>query len=171
MVEQPGRERPPEQSREPLGERTSTSDARSTDGRSNSAVREPTVWRPGLITFAALMMFALGGFHILVAISEFANSTWVLSRLDIELFIPILLIWGILDLIIGAIALYAGFSTLRGGTFGWVMGATFAVLGIIRWLFYIPVTPVLAVVVIVLDMLVIYALVQHSDYFQSSRSA
>jgi hypothetical protein len=126
--------------------------------------------RPGLITYAALMMFALGGFHILVAISEFANSTWVLSRLDVELFIPILVVWGILDLIIGAIALYGGFSTLRGGMFGWIMAYTFAVLGIIRWLFYIPVAPVLAVVVIVLAMLVIYALVQHSDYFQGSRS-
>jgi hypothetical protein len=128
------------------------------------------MWRPGLVTYAAIMMFALGGFHILLAISEFANSTWVLSRLDVELFIPILLIWGLLDLIIGAIALYAGYSTLRGGTFGWIMGATFAILGIIRWLFYIPVSPVLAVVVIVLDMLVIYALVQHSDYFQGIRS-
>jgi hypothetical protein len=127
--------------------------------------------RPGLVTYAAIMMLVLGGFHILVAISEFANSTWVLSRLDVQLFIPILLIWGIIDLIIGAIALYAGFSTLRGGAFGWIMGATFATLGIIRWLFYIPVAPVLAVVVVVLNMLVIYALVQHSDYFQDSRSA
>jgi hypothetical protein len=124
-----------------------------------------------LVTYAAIMMLVLGGFHILVAISEFANSTWVLSRLDVQLFIPILLIWGIIDLIIGAIALYAGVSTLRGGAFGWIMGYTFATLGIIRWLFYIPVAPVLAVVVVVLNMLVIYALVQHSDYFQGNRSA
>jgi hypothetical protein len=130
-----------------------------------------TMGRPGLVTYAAIMMLTLGGFHILVAISEFANSTWVLSRLDVQLFIPILLIWGIIDLIIGAIALYAGVSTLRGGAFGWIMGYTFAILGIIRWLFYIPVAPVLAVVVVVLNMLVIYALVQHSDYFQDSRSA
>ena len=171
MVEQPGGERPPEQPREPRGARPSTPDSRSADRRSNSAVQGPTMGRPGLITYAAIMLLTLGGFHILVAISEFANSTWVLSRLDVQLFIPILLIWGLLDLIIGAIALYAGVSTLRGGTFGGVMGATFATLGIIRWLFYIPVTPVLAVVVIVLDMLVIYALVQHSDYFQGSRSA
>ena len=163
-----GRERTPEQPREPLGERPSTPNGRSTDSRSNSAVQEPTTWRPGLVTYAAIMMFALGGFHILLAISEFANSTWVLSRLDVELFIPILLIWGILDLIIGALALYAGVSTLRGGKFGWFMGYTFATLGIIRWLFYIPVAPVLAVAVIVLSMLVIYGLVKHADYFQAS---
>jgi hypothetical protein len=128
------------------------------------------MWRPGLITYAAIMMLALGGFHILVAISEFANSTWVLSRLDVELFIPILLIWGILDLIVGAIALYSGASLLRGGAFGLLMGYTFATLGLIRWLFYIPVSPVLAVAVIVLIMLVTYGLVKHADYFQASGS-
>ena len=120
--------------------------------------------RPGWLTYAAIMMFVLGGFHILLAISEFANSTWVLSRLEIELFIPILLIWGIIDLIIGSIALYAGYSILSGGTFGWIMGYIFATLGIIRWLFYIPVAPVLAVVVVVLDLLVIYGLAEHADY-------
>jgi hypothetical protein len=117
-----------------------------------------------LLTYAAIMMFVLGGFHVLLSISEFANSTWVLSRLDVELFIPILLIWGIVDLIIGSLAVYAGLSLLRGGTFGLAMGYIFAMLGIIRWLFYIPVTPVLAVVVIALNALVIYGLVENADY-------
>jgi hypothetical protein len=119
--------------------------------------------RPGLVTFAAVMLFALGGFHILLAVSEFARSTWVLSRLDIELFIPILVVWGILDLIIGALALYAGFSILRGGVFGFLAGLGFAMLGVIRWLFYIPVSPVLAVVIIALDVLVIYGLTRYYE--------
>jgi len=110
------------------------------------------------------MMFALGGFHILLAISEFANSTWMLTRLDVELFIPILFIWGIVDLVIGSIAVYGGASILRGGTFGLMAGYIFASLGIIWWLFHIPVSPVLAVVVIALDLLVIYGLVEHADY-------
>ena len=161
-MEQPGRERTPEQPGERLT-RSSTQD----DGRSEPSVQTPTMLRPGLITYAAIVMFALGGFHLLVAISEFANSTWVLSRLDLELFIPILIIWGVIDLLIGLTALGAGVSILRGGTFGWFMGVTFATLGIIRWLFYIPVSPVLAVVVVALDMLVIYGLVRHADYFQT----
>src|SRR3954447_22779944 len=126
--------------------------------------RTPTIRRPGLLTYAAIIMFALGGFHILLAISDFANSTWVLSRLDVELFIPILLIWGIVDLIIGAIALYSGVSLLRGGTFGLMMGYIFASLAIIRWLFYIPVSPVLAIVIIALAALVMYGLVEHAEY-------
>ena len=117
--------------------------------------------RPGLLTYAAIMMFVLGGFHILLAISEFANSTWAQSRLDIEVFIPILFIWGIVDLIIGSLAVYAGRSILRGGTFGFIAGFTFAGLGIVRWLIHIPVSPVLAVVVIALNALVLYGLVEH----------
>ena len=162
MVEQ-GRERTPEQPREPLT-RSSAQD----DARTNAAALQPsTMGRPGLVTYAGIMLFALGGFHLLVAISEFANSTWLLSRVDIELFIPILFIWGIVDLIIGSIAVYAGVSLLRGGAFGGTAGIAFATLGIIRWLFYIPVAPVLAVVVVVLDLLVIYGLVRHADYFQA----
>ena len=164
MEQQPGRERTPEQPGERLTRSSSTQD----DGRTNASGYSPTMRRPDLVTFAAIIMFVLGGFHVLLAISEFANSTWVLSRLDIELFIPILAIWGVIDLLIGAIALYAGFSILSGGKFGWFMGYTFATVGIIRWLFYIPVAPVLAVAVIVLAMLVIYGLVKHTDYFQTS---
>jgi hypothetical protein len=139
--------------------RPSTQDGR----RSNGEGQAPTTRRPDMVTFAAAVMFALGGFHVLLAISEFARSTWVLSRLDVELFIPILFIWGILDLIIGAIALYAGYSLLRGGAFGLIAGFAFAVLGIIRWLFYIPVSPVLAVVIIALDVLVIYGLIRYYE--------
>ena len=128
-----------------------------------SRERTPTTTgRPGWLTYAAVMMFVLGGFHILLAISEFADSTWVLSRFDVELFIQILFIWGIVDLIIGALALYAGFSILRGGAFGLLAVLAFAVLGIIRWLFYIPVSPVLAVVIIALDILIIFGLIK--DY-------
>src|SRR5215213_8876613 len=144
MEQQPGRERTPEQPGERLTRSSSTHD----DGRTNASGYSPTMRRPDLVTFAAIIMFVLGGFHVLLAISEFANSTWVLSRL--------------------AIALYAGFSILSGGKFGWFMGYTFATVGIIRWLFYIPVAPVLAVAVIVLAMLVIYGLVKHTDYFQTS---
>ena len=65
-------------------------------------------------------------------------------------------------MIIGAMALYAGFSLLRGGAFGLLAGLIFAMLGVIRWLFYIPVSPVLAVVIIALDILIIFGLIK--DY-------
>jgi hypothetical protein len=142
----------------------STQDA----GRNRREVQAPTTRRPDMVTFAAAVMFVLGGFHVLLAVSEFADSTWMLSRLDIELVIPILFIWGVIDLIIGLSGLYAGVSILRGGFFGLITGFVFADLSAISWLFHIPVSPVLAVVVIALDVLVIYGLTKYSDYFQAS---
>jgi hypothetical protein len=141
------------------------------EGRSNASGYSPTMRRPDLVTFAAIIMFTLGGFHVLLAISEFANSTWVLSRIDIQLFIQNLIIWGVIDLIIGLIALYAGFSILSGETVGWLMGVAFACVGIIRWLFYIQVAPLLAIAIIALDVLIIYGLVKDSDYFQTFRAS
>jgi hypothetical protein len=141
------------------------------EGRSNASGYSPTMRRPDLVTFAAIIMFTLGCFHVLLAISEFANSTWVLSRIDIQLFIQNLIIWGVIDLIIGLIALYAGFSILSGETVGWLMGVAFACVGIIRWLFYIQVAPLLAIAIIALDVLIIYGLVKDSDYFQTFRAS
>jgi hypothetical protein len=109
MEQQPARERTPEQPGERLTRSSSTQD----DGRTNASGYSPTMRRPDLVTFAAIMMFTLGGFHVLLAISEFANSTWVLSRLDIELLISSLILWGFIDLLIGLIAVYAGRSILR----------------------------------------------------------
>ena len=120
-----------------------------------------------MITFAAIMMFVIGGFHILLAMSEIARVGWVPSSLGTVPVIQALVFWAIIDLIIGFIALYGGGSILRGGTFGWIVGYAFAALGVIRWLFYIPLSPVLAVVIIVLDVLIIYGLAKHSDYSQA----
>ena len=105
------------------------------DTRSNPALQTRTTGRPGLITFAAIMMFVVGGFHILLAMSEIARIAWVPSSVVVVPVIQALIVRGIVDLIIGFIALYAGGSILRGGTFGWIVGYTFAALGIIRWLF------------------------------------
>jgi hypothetical protein len=139
------------------------------DTRRNPTAQTLTTGRPGLITFAAIIMFVVGGFHILLAMSEIARIAWVTSRPDIEvLIVQTLVVWGVVDLVIGLIALYGGGSILRGGRFGWIVGYTFAALGAIRWLFYIPVTPVLAIVIIVLCVLIIYGLATHSDYSQTT---
>jgi hypothetical protein len=76
-------------------------------------------------------------------------------------------LWGVLDLLKALIALYAGIDLLRGA-FGIAMGYLFAGLGAIRWLFVIPAAPILAVVVIALCVMVIYALAQYSDYAEGT---
>jgi hypothetical protein len=123
--------------------------------------------RPGMVTFAAIMMFVVAGFEALAALYAFAGTGWWATESG-NLVYTNFVLWGIVDSIIALIALYAGIDLLRGGTFGMAMGYVFAVVGAIRWLFVIPAAPVLSVVVIVLCVLVIYALARYSDELYSA---
>jgi hypothetical protein len=123
--------------------------------------------RPGMVTFAAIMMFIVAGFEALSALLAFAGTGWWVTEAG-NLVYANFVLWGIVDLLIALIALYSGIDLLRGGTFGIAMGYLFAGLGAIRWLFVIPAAPILAVVVIALCVMVIYALATHPDYSQSA---
>src|SRR5919112_406770 len=113
--------------------------------------------RPGMVTFAAVIMFMVAGFEVLSAILAFAGTGWWVTYMG-NLVYTNFVLWGIVDSIIALIALYAGIDLLRGGSFGRAMAYVFAVVGAIRWLFVIPAAPILAVVVIALCVMVIYAL-------------
>jgi len=123
--------------------------------------------RPGMVTFAAVIMFMVAGFEVLSALLAFAGTGWWVTDAG-NLVYANFVIWGVLDLVIALIALYAGIDLLRGGAFGRVMAYLFAGLGAIRWLFVIPAAPVLAVVVILLCVMVIYALAIYSDQLEST---
>ena len=123
--------------------------------------------RPGMVTFAAVIMFMVAGFEVLSAILAFAGTGWWATASG-DLVYANFVFWGILDLIIALIALYAGIDLLRGGAFGVVMGYLFAGLSAIRWLFVIPAAPILSVVVIALCVMVVYALAKHSDYAEGA---
>jgi hypothetical protein len=128
---------------------------------------ETVARRPGMLTFAAVMMFLVAGFEVLSAVLAFAGTGWWVTAAG-NLVYANLVFWGILDLIIALIALYAGVDLLRGGTFGRVMGYLFAGLGAIRWLFVIPAAPIISLVVIALCVMVIYALATSYDYGESA---
>ena len=123
--------------------------------------------RPGMFTFAAVIMFFVASFELLSAILAFGGTGWWVTEMG-NLVYTNFVFWGVLDLICALIALYAGISLLRGGAFGLVMGYLFAGLTAIRWLFVIPAAPILSVVMIALCVMVIYGLAKHSDYVESS---
>ena len=119
--------------------------------------------RPGMLTFAAVIMFMVAGFEALAALLAFAGTGWWVTDMG-NLVYTNFVLWGIIDSVIALVALYAGIDLLRGGGFGRGMAYVFAVVGAIRWLFVIPAAPILAVVIIALCVMVIYALAKDSDY-------
>ena len=123
--------------------------------------------RPGVFTFAAVIMFVVAGVEALSALLNFAGTGWWVTDTG-NLVYANFVFWGVIDLIIALIALYAGIDLLRGGTFGVVMGYLFAGVTAVRWFFVIPAAPVVSVVVIALCVMVIYGLAKHSDYSEST---
>jgi hypothetical protein len=137
-------------------------------GPTESPVRSrAAAHRPGVLTFAAVIMFVVAGLEALTALLAFVGTGWWVTSMG-DLVYANFVVWGIVDLVIALIALYAGIDLLRGGAFGLGMGYLFAVVGAIRWLFVIPAAPVLAVVVIALCVMVVYALAKHSDYAEGA---
>jgi hypothetical protein len=132
--------------------------------QSPGRTRAATHRRPGILTFAAILMFIVAGLEALSALLAFAGTGWWVTETG-NLVYANFVFWGILDLIIALLALIAGIDILRGGAFGLAMGYLFAIFGTIRWLFVIPAAPVLAVVVLALCVMIIYGLAKHSDYF------
>lgn len=126
--------------------------------------------RPGLVTFAAIMLIVFAGFQGVWAFVEFTNAAWIAS-VTYGSFGGYLWVWAIVDGLVALAALFAGFDIFQGGSFGQVFGIIIAALSAFRWFFYLPAAPVMGIVAIGVDVVIIYALIAHADYFARSSTS
>jgi hypothetical protein len=118
--------------------------------------------RSGWVTFAALVMFAVGFLRVISAISYFADSARV-NDLANGLFTNNLWVWGIWDLCIAALALFAGYSLLADGGFGRVVAYIWGIVVIVQSFVIIGIAPWYAAGMILLAVLVMYGLASTSE--------
>jgi hypothetical protein len=119
--------------------------------------------RPGWLTFAAVVMFAVGFMRIISAIYYFADSHRV-ADLSAGLLGDNLWLWGLWDLIVAALALYAGYSLLAGNMFGRVVGYVWAIVVIVQSFSILEFAPWYGAAALTLAVLVIYALSSTSEW-------
>ncbi len=135
------------------------------------ATPTPSMRRPGLVTFAGVMMCIFGGFEAIAAISAFAGSVWLTSTTGVWL--HGLWLWGIIDAVMALVGFYAAYDIFRGGQVGRIVGLVIASISMFRWFFYLPYmtrAPWMGIVMLVLDFLVIYGLAAHGEYFSAPNS-
>ena len=118
--------------------------------------------RSGWTMFAAVVLFSVGFLRIISGISYLSDSNKV-NDLTLGLFGDSLWAWGLWDLGIAVVALYAGYSLLGGGTFGKVVAYLWAVLVIVNSFLIMRIAPWYAAVGIALAALVIYGLASTPD--------
>jgi hypothetical protein len=113
--------------------------------------------RTGWIMLAAIVMFSVGVFRILSGISYLANSHKI-NDYTAGFFGDNMWAWGLWDLLIAAIAIWAAFSLLNGGEFGRVVAYIWAILVIVNSFLIIGIAPWFAAAMITLAVLVVYGL-------------
>jgi len=123
--------------------------------------------RPGWLTFAAVVLFAVGIMRAISAIYYFASSHRI-NDLTLGAFSDNLWLWGIWDAGIAVLALWAGYSLLSGNTFGRVIGYIWAIVIVVQSLMILSWAPWYGFAAIALALLVMYALSTTSDWKESS---
>jgi hypothetical protein len=113
--------------------------------------------RPGLITLAAMVMFAVCFVRIISAINYFGHGIQI-ANLTNTIFGNEVWVWGVWDLGLALLALCAGLSLLVGGGFGRVLGYIWGIWVIVQSFLIIHVEPWFAVTMIALAAVVIYGL-------------
>ena len=119
--------------------------------------------RPGWLTFAAVVMFAVGFLRFISALYYFADSTRV-NNVTAGAFGDHLFLWGLWDLLIAALALWAGFALLSGNTFGRIIGYAWAIMVVVQSFLVIEYAPWFGFGALLLAILVIYALSATSEW-------
>jgi hypothetical protein len=124
-----------------------------------SGYSQRTGWT-GWIVFAAIMMIVAGSLNLLYGIIAAVNDEWVVwtNRADVYLDLSE---WGWVHIILGAVVLLSGIGLLSGNILARAVAVIVASLSLIANFFFIPVYPLWALIVIVIDVLVIWAVTAH----------
>jgi hypothetical protein len=111
----------------------------------------------GWVTFAAVLLFAVGFMRIISAISYLADSHRI-NDFTNGVFSGHMWAWGLWDAGIAALALYAGYSLLNNDGFGRFIAYAWAIVVIVQSFLIIGIAPWYAAATILLAVLVLHGL-------------
>jgi hypothetical protein len=128
--------------------------------RAEAPAPEPTGW-VGWIAFASMLMIMVGSFQVLLGLTALFSSDYFLVG-EANLLVTVdYTAWGWTHIALGALAIAAAFGLLAGQMWARVVGIAMALLSAVVNLAFIGAYPLWSVMVIVLDVLVIYAIAMH----------
>jgi hypothetical protein len=125
----------------------------------SNTTQETTGWT-GWVVFAGIMMIIAGALWAIQGFIAVVKGDLVIFGTEGALFLNVTG-WGWVHMILGLLLLLCGFLVLRGNLFGRTMAVILAILSIIVNFIWLPVYPVWAIVVIVLDVFILYAVIVH----------
>jgi hypothetical protein len=129
--------------------------------------RHPTAW-VGFVVFGGIMMLMMGSFQAFEGfVAILKDDYFYVTRNGLLLSIDYTA-WGWIHLLIGLIAVAAGFGVLAGQTWARWLGIIIAVISALANIAFLSAYPIWSTIVIACDVLVIYALAVHGREVKSS---
>jgi hypothetical protein len=125
-------------------------------------ITQPSGWA-GLAVFGGLMLILVGTFQMVAGlVGIFSDSYWQVP--SEELLMPLDYTgWAVAHLSLGVLALAAGVGIAAGRTWARRAGIVLAALSSLVNLLFLAAHPTWSTLIIVFDVLVIYALAVHGD--------
>ena len=120
---------------------------------------QTTGWS-GWIVFAAILLIIGGSLNLLYGVIAAVNDDWVVFTNGANVYLD-LSEWGWVHIILGGVVLLSGIGLLSGNILARAVAVIVASLSLIANFFFIPVYPLWALTVIVIDVLVIWAVTAH----------
>lgn len=114
----------------------------------------------GWVYFAGFILILNGAFQSIAGlVALFKNEVFVVA--ESNLWLLDYTTWGWAHLLLGVFLLIAGSAIMSGKMWGRVVGVIFAGLSLIANFGFVPVYPIWSLILIVIDILVLYALIVH----------
>ena len=119
----------------------------------------------GWVYFAGFMMVLVGVLQVIAGlVALFKDTVYVVA--EENLWLLDYTSWGWGHLLFGVFMLAAGAAVMSGKMWGRVVGIIFAGLSLIANFGFIPVYPFWSILMVVIDILVLYALIVHGGEAQ-----
>jgi len=130
--------------------------------------REMSGW-VGWVFFGAMMLLLLGFFQVVAGITALVNDqVFFVTRNDLVVSLDYTA-WGWVHLILGVLMLLTGFGLMTGNMAARVFGIVLAMVSAVVNLAFIPAYPWSSILIIVVDVLVIYAITVHGGELKRRR--
>lgn len=120
----------------------------------------PTGWT-GWVAFAGIMMIVMGFFQAIQGIVAIFKDSYYLVRPSGLVVNVDYTVWGWVHLVIGLLAFFAGYGVFSAKTWARAVGVVLAGLSAVANFAFLASFPIWSTIVIVIDIVIIYALAAH----------
>jgi hypothetical protein len=115
----------------------------------------------GWVLFAGVMLFLIGAFQGMAGLVALLKDDYFVTTSNNLVISVSYTTWGWVHLVIGVVALFAGWGVVRGRMWARAVGITLAFVSAVSNLAFLGAYPVWGVILITVDVIVIYALAVH----------